>query len=378
MDDLKERRGYSGVKREAMERERWKENKHLRTCHNDFEYGVRMANLIELILSGLVEFKTGRVKANRSQLHWKPGRTGCATPGPNHPSLPPVASSTLRFPPFYQAKITVSGEKRSSNDEGTVEKWLSEMERSAFDERIKKLVPRLKKCVEADADYVEQLKHILEHALKICRDLNTTTKDGGRRRRTQAILNYLTDWSGGSKTPEHTQHKRVFQVSASRRMLSVTKARHASPSTRLKQFILVFYVVRRFRVRCPVLGEWCALHRERAFHDNTSNMESETSETFSSTTEDQAPQQDDRGCLHTLTLREYITARASGVRILAGFSLVCDMIFPRTWHTVKSFRPNRERSRLAVVSMRITFKSPTRLGGRREVSSQQPAPPPFN
>ncbi|KAL1140230.1 hypothetical protein AAG570_000162 [Ranatra chinensis] len=51
------------------------------------------------------------------------------------------------------------GGKRFSNDEEvreTVEKWLSEVERSVFDEDIIKLVSRPKKCNEVDGDYAEK------------------------------------------------------------------------------------------------------------------------------------------------------------------------------------------------------------------------------
>ncbi|KAL1140019.1 hypothetical protein AAG570_006996 [Ranatra chinensis] len=65
-----------------------------------------------------------------------------------------------------------------SNDEGVkkaVEKWPSDMEWSIFNEGIKKLVPRLKKCIEVEEGYVEKYTYFgTYHSNLILQDLATS------------------------------------------------------------------------------------------------------------------------------------------------------------------------------------------------------------
>lgn len=75
----------------------------------------------------------------------------------NHPPYSPdLAPSDFHL--FTKLKEFLGGKRFSSDEEvkETVEKWLLEVERSVYDEGIKKLVPRMQKCVELAGDYVEK------------------------------------------------------------------------------------------------------------------------------------------------------------------------------------------------------------------------------
>ncbi|KAL1116293.1 hypothetical protein AAG570_005788 [Ranatra chinensis] len=66
-------------------------------------------------------------------------------------ALDPVLLSTLHIAPFIWKRFFNDDEVKEA-----VEKWLSQVKRSVFDEGIEKLVPRLMKCIEVEGDYVDK------------------------------------------------------------------------------------------------------------------------------------------------------------------------------------------------------------------------------
>jgi hypothetical protein len=76
--------------------------------------------------------------------------------GPSLPS-PDLAPSDYHL--FGKLKEHIVGQKFDDDDEtkGEVLRWLNEQAAEFCDSVIKKLVPRLKKCIEKHGDYVENI-----------------------------------------------------------------------------------------------------------------------------------------------------------------------------------------------------------------------------